>query len=151
MARCAFTRLIHSDWSTAPAKRWFAEARRTSSGWLVDAPRLVGVLDEFLKDLLGLPQPTLAGFDFPIGVPAAYARKAKVSSFTDLLEALGDGDWSEFYRVCEEDKEISLHRPFYPRVSSSRARQDHLRDALGFGDIDALRRVCERKTKTRKA
>ena len=114
MARCAFTRLVHSDWSTSPKKRWAAEAQRTSSGWWVDAPKQVGVLDDFLDDLLGLPQPTLAGFDFPIGVPAAYARKAKVSSFTDLLEALGDGDWSEFYCVCKESKEISLHRPFYP-------------------------------------
>jgi hypothetical protein len=151
MARCAFTRLIHSDWSTAPKKRWAAEAQRTSSGWWVDAPKQVCVLDDFLNDLLGLPQPTLAGFDFPIGVPAAYARKAKVSSFTDLLEALGDGDWSEFYCVCEESKEISLHRPFYPRVSSPRARQDHLLTALGVGDIDALRRKCERRTDTRKA
>jgi hypothetical protein len=150
MARCAFTRLVHSDWSTAPKKRWVARAHRTSSGWSVDAPEQVGVLGDFLNELLGLPQPTLAGFDFPIGVPAAYARKAKVSSFTDFLEALGEGDWSEFYRVCEESKEISLHRPFYPRVSSSKARQIHLRDALGFGDIDALR-VCERRTKTRKA
>ncbi len=151
MARCAFTRLVHSDWSTSPKKRWAAEAQRTSSGWWVDAPKQVGVLDDFLDDLLGLPQPTLAGFDFPIGVPAAYARKAKVSSFTDLLEALGDGDWSEFYCVCKESKEISLHRPFYPRVSSSRARQDHLLTALGVGDIDAVRRNCERRTDTRKA
>jgi hypothetical protein len=151
MTRCAFTRLVHSDWSIAPAKRWVAEARRTSSGWFVDAPRPVGLLDDFLKDLLGLPQPTLAGFDFPIGVPAAYARKANVSRFTELLEVVGTGDWLEFYRVCDRDDEISLHRPFYPRVSSSKARQAHLLDALGFDDIDVLRRICERQTETRKA
>jgi hypothetical protein len=108
-------------------------------------------LDDFLNDLLGRPQPTLAGFDFPIGVPAAYARKAKVSSFTELLEVLGAGDWLEFYRVCDEDKEISLHRPFYPRVASSKVRQVHLLDALGLDDIDVLRRACERQTKTRRA
>jgi hypothetical protein len=151
MARCAFTRLVHSDWSTAPAKRWFTEARRTSSGWFVEAPRPVGLLDDFLNDLLGLPQPTLAGFDFPIGIPAAYARKANVSSFAELLDGLGAGDWLEFYRVCDEDKEISLRRPFYPRVSSSKARQSHLLDALGVDLIDVLRRACERQTKTRKA
>ena len=151
MASCAFTRLVHSDWSTSAAKRWFAEARRTSSGWFVEAPRRVGRLNDFLNDLLGLPQPTLAGFDFPVGVPAAYAQKAKVSRFTELLEVLGAGDWLEFYRVCEEDKEISLRRPFYPRVSSSKARQVHLLAALGVGDIDALRRACERQTKTRRA
>jgi hypothetical protein len=150
MARCAFTRLVHSDWSTAPSKRCCAEAQRTSSGWFVDPPKRTGVLTDFLDDLLGLPQPTLAGFDFPIGVPTAYARKAEISSFPELLEVLGAGVWSDFYRVCEDSKEISLHRPFYPRVSSSKARQVHLRDALGFGVIDALR-ICERQTKTRKA
>jgi hypothetical protein len=77
MARCAFTRLVHSDWSTAPAKRWFAEARRTKSGWFVEAPRSVGLVDHFLKDLLALPQPTLAGFDFPIGIPAALPTGSK--------------------------------------------------------------------------
>ena len=151
MERCAFTRLVHSDWSTTPAKRWLAEARRTSSGWLVDAASPVGILSDFLNDLLGLPQPTLAGFDFPIGIPVTYARKAEISNFTELLEVLGTGVWSDFYRVCEEDSEISLRRPFYPRVSSSKARQAHLLAALGVGDIDALRRACERQTETRRA
>jgi hypothetical protein len=36
------------------------------------------------------PQPTLAGFDFPIGVPAADARKAEICSFTQLVEVLAD-------------------------------------------------------------
>jgi hypothetical protein len=108
-------------------------------------------LDDFLKALLALAQPTLAGFDFPIGVPAAYARKAKFARFTELLEAVGTGDWSAFYRVCDSDVEISLCRPFYPRVSSSKARQAHLLDALGVDSIDVLRRLCERQTQTRKA
>ena len=151
MTRCAFTRLVHSDWSITPTKRSFAEARRTSSGWFVEAPGPVGLLNDFLKGLLGSPQPTLAGFDFPIGVPTAYARKAKVSRFIELLEALGSEDWLDFCRVCDEDSEISLRRPFYPRVSSSKARQAHLLDALGVDSIDVLRRACERQTKTRKA
>jgi hypothetical protein len=111
MASCAFTRLVHSDWSTTPVKRWFAEARRTSSGWFVEAPRPVGLLDDFLNGLIGLPQPTLAGFDFPISVPAAYARKARVSKLTELLEVLGAGDWLEFYRVCDEGKEYHCIAP----------------------------------------
>jgi hypothetical protein len=151
MTRSAFARLIHSDWSTTPNKRWAVEARNMSSGWLVEAPRPVGRIEEFLSDLLGSPQPTLAGFDFPIGIPAAHARRAKVSRFTEVLEVLGAGEWSEFYRVCDRENEISLHRPFYPRVSSSIARQAHLVEALGFDDIDALKRACERKTETRKA
>jgi hypothetical protein len=101
--------------------------------------------------MIGSPQTTLAGFDFPIGVPAAYARKANISRFTEVLEVAGTGESSDFYRVCDKDVEISLHRPFYPRVSSSTARQAHLVCALGVDSIDMLRRTCERQTETRKA
>lgn len=151
MTRCAFTRLVHSDWSTAPKKRWAAEARRTPSGWLVKKPKRVDGLEDFLHCLLSLPEPTLAGFDFPIGIPAAYARKAKVSRFTELLELLGTGEWSDFYRVCDTDEEISLRRPFYPRVSSRNAKQRHLLARLDVAAVDELRRLCDRQTATRRA
>lgn len=53
--------------------------------------------------------------------------------------------------MCDTAEEISLHRPFYPQVSSKNARQDHLRERLGVGDVKILRRYCERQTETRKA
>jgi hypothetical protein len=74
-----------------------------------------------------------------------------VARFSDVLDQFGAGKWSDFYRVCDRDEEISLHRPFYPRVSSRNAKQVHLLKALRVDNIDALRRVCEQRTGTRNA
>ena len=71
--------------------------------------------------------------------------------FAEVLDQFGTDKWSDFYRVCDRDEEISLHRPFYPRVSSRNAKQVHLLKALRVDNIDALRRVCERRTPTRNA
>src|SRR5262245_43165022 len=115
----AFVRLIHADWSTSAVKRWAAEARRTAIGWTVDAPQLVGGVKSFLANLLREPQPTLAGFDFPIGVPSIYGEMTELRGFCNAIDAFGVGQWSRFYDVAEQAEEISLYRPFYPRVSSS--------------------------------
>lgn len=149
--RSEFTRLVHADWSTTAAKRWCVEAQRTETGWLVQAPRTVGPVDRFVAGLLQGAQPTLAGFDFPIGTPAAFGRKTEFSGFSDAVAAFGSGTWSRFYEVGERADDVHLRRPFYPRVSTSSARQAHLLEGLGVGDIDALRRQCERATKERRA
>ena len=111
----------------------------------------MGRLEDFLHSLSSLPQPTLAGFDFPIGIPAAYARRVNVARFAEALEQFGAGEWSDFYRVCDTDEEISLHRPFYPRVSSKNTKQVHLLKGLGVGAVEMMRRSCERQTGTRRA
>jgi hypothetical protein len=105
----------------------------------------------FVSGLLGSPQPTLAGFDFPIGLPAAFGQKTRFSSFIEAIVAFGIDEWSRFYEVSESAEDISLHRPFYPRVASSSARQAHLLRALGVDNVDALRRQCERATNDRRA
>ena len=151
MTQSSFARLIHADWSTTAAKRWAVRASRDPIGWLVEAPRLVGPLDRFVHDLLEGPQSTLAGFDFPIGLPEAFGRKTEFRSFSEAIEQLGSGAWSRFYEVAETADDISRTRPFYPRVSSSTARQTHLLTALDAADINVLRRQCERATSDRRA
>lgn len=151
MIPSSFVRLVHADWSATPAKRWVAEARRTADGWEVAAPRPVGLIESFVDDLLRGPQPTLAGFDFPIGVPETFGRKTGFSGFVEAVEQFGIGLWSRFYEVGEQAEDVSVHRPFYPRVSSSSARQAHLLDALEVDHIDALRRRCEKATTDRRA
>ena len=146
-----FDRLVHADWSIATKGRWTVEARRTGTGWLVRAPRPVGPTDRFVVDLLRDPGSTLTGFDFPIGVPAAFGRRSGFDTFRDALQGFGTGDWHRFHEVAERPADISLHRPFYPRVSSSSARQLHLLAALGVESMDALRRQCERATADRYA
>ena len=147
----SFVRLIHADWSTSAAKRWAVEARRLPTGWIVDAPRRVGPIEHFVESLLHEPQPTLAGFDFPIGVPAFFGRRTEFGGFSEAIDAFGVGKWSRFYDVGERAEDVSLYRPFYPRRSSSSARQAHIFDALEAKDIDALRRQCEKTTGDRRA
>jgi hypothetical protein len=37
-----------------------------------------------------------------------------MSSFRELLLKLGRGKWNDFYSVCDEPQQVSVHRPFYP-------------------------------------
>ncbi len=143
--------LLHSDWSVSAAGRWVARADRTDAGWRVMPPRPVGDCAAFVDGLWTLPGPVLAGFDFPLGLPEAYGRTTGLGSFPAALDAFGQGDWADVFRVAETASEISTRRPFYPRVSSAEARQRHLLDALGVADMDGLRRRCERATPTRRA
>jgi hypothetical protein len=96
-------------------------------------------------------RPVLAGFDFPIGVPAHWANKSGIRSFSSLLPVLGSGEWARFFDVAEQAADISTFRPFYPRVSSASAKQAHLLQAMQADSIDQLRRQCERATADRRA
>jgi hypothetical protein len=96
-------------------------------------------------------RPVLAGFDFPIGVPAAYGQKTGLADFTELLAAIGEGAWSRFYDVARQPEEISIERPFYPAGSAAGVKQADLLNALGANSLDALRRDCERATPSRRA
>jgi hypothetical protein len=90
-----------------------------------------------------------AGFDFPIGLPVAYADRAGVSSFRQLLPRLGVGEWDRFFDPAERPDEISLRRPFYPRRPGE-SRREHLHRGLGLEGL-ALLRACDRATPTRRA
>jgi mannose-6-phosphate isomerase-like protein (cupin superfamily) len=91
----------------------------------------------------------LAGFDFPIGLPAAYAERAGISSFREAFPALGGGEWARFFEPAERPEEISLRRPFYPRRPGG-AKREHLHRGLGLAAPELLR-ACDRPTATRRA
>jgi hypothetical protein len=146
-----YKRLVHADCSTSPRKRWAAVAARTGSGWLVEAATPVGDTGIFLENLLLGPQPTLAGFDFPIGLPEGFGRQTLFEGFCQALPAFGTGCWSEFYDVADAPGDISRYRPFYPRCATSAARQSHLVSALGVSSSDDLKRRCELATASRRA
>jgi hypothetical protein len=135
--------VAHADWSTGPAKRRLAVAK-LSERYVARAPVPVGeprTLLERLRQEAG--GSLLVGFDFPIGLPARYARAAGVRDFRGLLRRLGRDEWAEFYKVATSPGEIGLRRPFYP-LRPGGTRQRHLLDALGARSMDELRRVCER-------
>ena len=117
------------------------------------APEPVGPLESLLDRLAaaaGGRGRVLAGFDFPIGLPAAYAARAGVRDFRAALRRFGRGRWARFYDVAERAEEISLTRPFYPRRPGATTRRQL---ALGFGlaGFDQLMRPCDRATSQRPA
>ncbi|MEM8599537.1 MAG: DUF429 domain-containing protein [Bacteroidota bacterium] len=144
--------VVHADWGSAPRKRWMCVARWEEGRYCVTAPERVGQLDSFWARLRArAPEgPILVGFDFPVGLPVAYANKAGIQDFPEALAGFGHGAWAGFYSVCETAEEISVHRPFYP-FNGKGTKQAHLLDGLGMASMNQLLRRCERKTKTRGA
>lgn len=137
----------HADWSVSPKKRWLALATRRGDGrYQLSASQPVGPLGDWLarfgKDARG--GQVLLGFDFPIGIPAAYAIRAGISAFTVALAGFNDC----FYAVAEQADEISLCRPFYPMRPGGTNRQ-LLLDGLGLPAWSDLLRRCDRGSATR--
>jgi hypothetical protein len=143
-----FHRLIHSDWSLHPAGRATATATRTAEGWRVDTPEPTGDLDRFVDRLCDPAQRTLAGFDFPIGLPAAFGARIGLPDFPDALTKFGTGEWSDFFTVARDEADISIRRPFYPDAPGGRSHRQLL-DGLGVPAITDLLRDCERANTAR--
>lgn len=137
----------HADWSASPRKRWLALAiLQDDGGYLAYAPQPAGeahTLLHRLQTLSGSHGCALVGFDFPIGLPLEYARRAGIQDFLAVLPELGHGLWAQFYQPAQRPDEVSLYRPFYP-ARAGHARQKHLLEGLGMQSLDDLRRRCER-------
>lgn len=144
--------VYHADWSTDARKRWAVRASGGGGRWRAEAPEPVGELPTLLARLREAAGEgaAVAGFDFPIGVPRAWAERAGVASFRALLPELGRGQWSEFYAPAERPDEIAPTRPFYPRRGAG-TRQRELLDGLGFSSMHELLRRVDRSTPERRA
>jgi hypothetical protein len=142
--------IAHADWSVDPGKRWLARAVLGGGGrHHATAPAPVGPLPDLFDGLrrsAARPGPVLFGFDFPLGLPLAYARRAGVEDFRDLLPGLGRGAWRGFFDVAERAEEVGLARPFYPAKAGKRGTvaRRHLLDGLGLGSYEDLLRRCDR-------
>lgn len=147
-----FHLVVHADWSVNPNKRWAARAR-WENGWTIEAIEQVGPVNNWVQGLCceAARGSVLAGFDFPIGVPAAYGQKAGLGGFPDLLQAIGTGPWASFSDIARDPADISTQRPFYPAGASAGIKQADLLKAHGVLDLDGIRRACERKTADRRA
>lgn len=87
--------IFHADWGTSPEKRWMVKATLTGGVYQVDSPERVGDLREFVAWVcreFGKGKRIMLGFDFPIGLPAAYAEKAGVKSFRRNCQASDQED-----------------------------------------------------------
>jgi Protein of unknown function (DUF429) len=130
-----------------PAKRWMACAVLRPEGYLALAPAPVGALESFWARLAPAPDGTaLIGFDFPIGLPAAYAERVGIGDFLEALERFDD----DFYEVARTPEQIALTRPFYPHIPGGRSRRQ-LVEGLGLESWQHLHRRCDRSTPVRLA
>ena len=148
------SRIIHADWSLNPNKRWMGSATLQPNGrYRLGTPQPVGALDHFLSRLKaesGTDACLLVGFDFPIGLPGAFALQAGITDFLSTLPGFGLGEWGEFYTVAETADQITLKRPFYP-ARPGNTRRLHLVNQLGLADFNDLRRLCELPRSGRRA
>src|SRR2546430_702964 len=124
--------VAHADWGSRASAQWVAVARQDPRGrWTAFAPQPVlaaGTLRERMR-LEDDAESAVLGFDFPIGIPRAYANRVGVTNFLDFLwDDCTRDDWREFFEVADNRDEIGLHRPFYPRTFMPKGakRQEHL-------------------------
>jgi hypothetical protein len=138
--------IAHADWSVSRRKRWLALAELQPNGdYATTLPQPAGAATTLLYRLVSLAPPgrvVLAGFDFPIGLPLAYARRAGINAFLPWLPRFGHGNWTDFYRVAERQEEISVRQPFYPYRPGGTSIH-HLLDGLGLATRRELYRVCD--------
>ncbi len=139
--------VVHCDWGVSPHKRWMAQASLRNGTYTASPPTPVGDAGTLLASLRDQTQgPVLLGFDFPIGLPKAYADQLAIDSFPTFLCHLEHPGRQPFFSVCHNAGEISLSRPFYPFNSSPKGsrKRSHLVEALHLQSFDQLLRACER-------
>jgi hypothetical protein len=143
--------VIHADWSAGPEKRWLAAAVRRADGRYKLAPTArIGPLEDLWRSLEQAGGQVLLGFDFPLGLPRAYAERAGIDDFVAVLEHFGEGRWRQFYDVASEPLEIGVERPFFP-LRPGGCRRQELLDGLGLCEWADLLRRCDRRSATRNA
>ncbi len=106
-------------------------------------------LFSLLKSRVVQPGCILSGFDFPIGIPSAYALKSKITDFLSVLPIFSHAAWVEFYLPAEEPSQICLQRPFYP-AKPGNSRRSHLEQGLEI-PFAQLYRLCEVGHQNRRA
>lgn len=148
--------VVHSDWNTSGRCQWYAWAELGAGVYRVGAAAPVGEVPAFISCLLRKAQmgaTVLAGFDFGIGVPVAYAERIGCSDFKALLPQLGGERFPHFFARAATWGEISPDRPFYPVRPGQKGdtSQAHLVSGLGFGAPSELLRECDRSTALRPA
>ncbi len=142
-----FSRLVHSDWSVLPAKRWTAVALRSQAGWLIEHLTPTPPSEQLLDDLFKPRMRTLAGFDFPIGLPLAYLERTGLD-FVALLCNPCSAEARHFFTPAEALLDISPAQPFY-RTHPAGGRHRDLYERLECASFEDLLRECDKATGSR--
>jgi hypothetical protein len=135
--------IAHADWGTAIAKRIVATAElEADGGYVAHQARIVAQADSLLERMrvASVPGTALLGFDFPIGVPRAYADRAGIKNFATWLRELDPN--AAVFQVATHVSEVSIGRPFFPRnvTEKSPGLKGQFRAALGLSADESLRR-----------
>jgi hypothetical protein len=143
--------IAHADWGLNLEGRWLAVGKVDAAGrYQVDAPEPVGELGTLLRRLRARTTkgPLVVGFDFPIGLPAAYCKLAGITDFPAALIQFGQGKWRDFYNIARQPGEISLYRPFFPYAGGKKGQflRTQLTRGIGVHSMEHLLRACERAT-----
>lgn len=137
--------VAHADWSIRPVGRRIAIARRGNDTWTVAPPvpagEVAGLADWLLAEA-GEDGTAFLGVDFPIGLPSAYAARARIADMLAWLPQAGKGRWRDVFSPAASIAEIALTRPFYPARPGAAKRQ-HLVDRLGVERFADLHRICD--------
>ena len=91
-----------------------------------------------LAAFLDAPGPRLLGADAPLGVPAAWARRAGITSFRGLICQLRESTFAALLEPARWPEEVSARRPFL--VPPKGARLAGLAARLGLAPQELLRR-----------
>jgi hypothetical protein len=145
--------IVAADWSVSDNKRWMVRAELgRGQQYLIYPPEPVGQITTFidrLRETLSSGGTALVGFDFPIGLPIAYADKVGISSWRGALGVFGTPGWEQFYQRSDSP---TLRQPFFPlpkRKGQKGNFRKQLAEALGFDNLDDLYRHCDRGTQYR--
>jgi predicted HAD superfamily Cof-like phosphohydrolase len=147
-------KIVHCDWGSGEEKRAICIASRQQDGWKVERIENAGdplTLVHRMRSGMQRHERLVIGFDFVIGYPVAFGRRAQLNSFLDAIPNFGAGPWEDFFIKARLQDEISIHRPFYPRSCRVRgeATREMLTNALEI-EWDQLLRECERETPYRR-
>lgn len=147
MISFGFTRLVHSDWSVSSRKRWTAIASRSWDDWVIGSLAPTPPSDLFLEDLFKQEMRTLAGFDFPIGLPRGYMENTGLD-FLGLLSSPCSAEAQRFFTPAETLFDISPAQPFY-RTHPRCGRHRDLYERVGGASFEDLLRECDKATENR--
>jgi hypothetical protein len=116
-----------------------ATAERRGDVFVARAPRAVGNGGGLLERMRVAAGPALLGFDFPLGVPRAYADLAGIDNFATWLRRLDPRD--ELFAVASDVADVSVARPFFPRRIAHRSPgiKAEFYAALGLSAASAFR------------
>jgi hypothetical protein len=140
--------VAHADWGISPRKRQVCLAKlQDDSSYRIerlDQADSAAIAVGDIRAAMHVTEPMgqlFAGFDFPIGLPRAYAAKGDIDSFRAFLAQMGKGRFERFGDVASTAAEISVELPFYPPPGRG-ARKVEISEGLGISYHQLWRR-CE--------